>query len=84
MMKKLIGLFMVLGAGVVLAGDKGLKEVTLEELDEITGGGVRDPKIILWDEAHRNTGINQEINGSANGNSATYSTSISNNEVSMR
>jgi len=83
-MKKLLGAVLVLSAGVVFAGDKGLKEVSLDELDEITGGGVRDPKIILWDEAHRNAGVNHGINRDANGNTATYGTSAGVNEVSMR
>ncbi len=82
-MKKLIIVGLIVTGGFAFAQDKVLKEVTLDELDEITGGGVRDPKIILWDEAHKNTGINPEINSGATGNSATYRTSVG-NEVSMR
>jgi len=83
-MKRLIAAVLFVSAGVIFAGDKGLKEVSLDELDEITGGGVRDPKIILWDEANRNAGVNQGVNGSATGNTATYGTSSGVNEVSMR
>ncbi len=84
MMKKLLSLLIVLSAGVALAGDKGTQEVTLDELDEITGGGVRDPKIILWDEAHKNTGVSPEVGGGATGNSATYGNNSGVNEVGMK
>ncbi len=86
MKKVILTLSLVLAVvGISMGGEKGSKEVTLEELDEITGGGVLDDKIRLWDEApNRRNDMNIRLKSERTGNSVQYIFEIRNDEVSMK
>ena len=86
-MKKLLGAFLLLAVGVSLSigGEKNLREASLEELDEITGGGVLDDKIKLWDEAPRKMNdMNIRLKSERTNNGVQYIFEIKADEVSMK
>lgn len=80
----ILSLVAVMG-GVCVGDEKSLKEATLEELDEITGGGLLDDKIRLWDEApNGRNDINIRLKTEKDGSGVRYLFEIKHNEVSMK